>query len=99
MQEDIGVVMSRGIQVEEFKIQRMRKPSYGMPVAGVVSGKSPSYGSPSQSGAHVRVLEDVLVVVVIDKIVLDGLSFLNYLHNFLLRPRSLFLEIRSFSRK
>ncbi|PYX84917.1 MAG: hypothetical protein DMG68_19240 [Acidobacteria bacterium] len=69
MQEDIGVVMSRGIQVEEFKIQRMRKPSYGMPVASVVSGKSPSYGSPSQSGAHVRVLEDVLVVVVIDKIV------------------------------
>src|SRR5256885_15264166 len=69
VQQHAGEVMARRMQVKELAIGHVREPGQGMPIAGVKSLEGPEQSLSGESGPHVRVLGDVLLIVVIEKLV------------------------------
>src|ERR1700685_4650104 len=67
VQQDIYVVMSNGVQTEEFVVKSVREPCQRMPVFVVIGGKGPFYGRPRQARSHLSVLCNVGIVVVADE--------------------------------
>jgi len=68
VQNDICQVMARRLQPVKLAIEHMREPSQWMPVA-CMAAECPNKAFDSQTGSHVRILGDVLLVVVIKKAV------------------------------
>lgn len=71
MKEDIGHMMTSGIQPVDFTIYHMRNPGDGVPVAGVGGSEGPGDTLPSQPVLNVQVLRDVILVIKIDEIVMS----------------------------
>ena len=63
MQQDVGVVMSRRVETEYLNVERMRHPGERMPIRQFVGRQCPLDGVPGQTGAHMRVVGDVSIVV------------------------------------
>ena len=67
MNQKAGEVMSRGIQVKQRAIQRVGDPGQRMPVRLLGRRQRPLESVGSQALAHVRIIDDVSVIVIIHK--------------------------------
>ncbi len=67
VQQQVRLVMPARIQIEQLAIQRVREPGQGMPVRGVQRRKAPLDGLPAQTRLHLRVVQDIDVVVVVQE--------------------------------
>src|ERR1035437_522426 len=59
--------MAGWIHAEQLYVERVGGPGDGMPIGQLGGVKRPGNGVPGQSGADVRVLNDVVRVVVVEK--------------------------------
>jgi len=64
-------MVARRVQSKPTHIDHMGKPGQRVPVACVMRGKRPFDVLPVDSGGNMRVIEDVLRIVVIDKSVIE----------------------------
>ena len=65
--------MAAGLQVIELTVQHVREPCQRVPIEGVVGGDCPGGPRGGQARADRQVLIDIIVVVVVDKAVVDRL--------------------------
>src|SRR5437016_11005981 len=68
MKDDVGEMMPAGVETKELAIQHVRKTSDGEPVRGIAGSDRPLQASRRDALAHVRILGDVFVIVVVDKV-------------------------------
>ena len=67
------MVTSR-IQLEELVVESVRQPGNWVPVGVIKTRECPLHGVPSQTRAHMRVIRNVAVVVVVHESVMnDGI--------------------------
>src|ERR1035437_3149668 len=59
--------MAGWIHAEQLYVERVGEPGDGMPIGQLGGVKRPGNGVPGQSGADVRVLHDVVIVVEVEK--------------------------------
>lgn len=65
------MVASR-IRLEQLVVQSVREPRQGMPIRRIVRSKGPFQGLPTQPRPDVGILSDILIIVEIDKTVMDN---------------------------
>ncbi len=63
MERYINQVMSRRIETKKLIIQCVRKPAQRNPVGHVESGERPHHRFPAQAVMHVRVVDNVHIVI------------------------------------
>ena len=71
MQQEIDVVMSGGIEMEELAIQCVREPGQWMPVSVVKGSEGPFHGIPGQSVLDLGILQNVNGVIESDELVME----------------------------
>ena len=69
MKDEIGDVVTGGVQPVELAIRGMREPRQRVPIAGVSACKSPFDRRPTQAAQDKRILIDVKLVVEVDELV------------------------------
>ena len=74
MECHIREVVGAARESEQFAIQHVGKPRERNPVRVVHGRESPNHAVPRQSGAHVRILSDVLGIVVVHKVMAANLA-------------------------
>jgi len=73
VQENIGQMMSFGVETEKLAVDHMRQPGQGVPVGCSGSSEGPDDAIQGQTGLHVMVVRNVYVVIEANKIVLSHL--------------------------
>ena len=66
--------MRAWIQPKELAIEHVRDRGEGMPVLGMNMRERPRDATPAQSRTHVRVIEHVKRIVIINELVMERLS-------------------------
>ena len=61
-----------GIKAEELAIRHVRQPGQRVPIARITDVESPAAGFEGQPRVDVGIADDVLVVIIIDKIAMEG---------------------------
>ena len=74
MEQDIGKVVAGGIQSIKLAVQHMGNPGQGMPVGASNVGEGPAEAFPSQPFLDDRILIDIMLVVIVDKRVVQRLT-------------------------
>src|SRR5262245_858815 len=72
MQERIDQVMTRRLHAEQLAIDHVGNPCQRMPIRSVSRAKCPRDIGPGQACGNVRVFEDVIAVVNVDKVMADS---------------------------
>jgi hypothetical protein len=67
MEEEAVEVVSLGVETVERAIQHVGEPRQGVPVGGITGSEGPGNPLQRETVTHVRVFDDVLVVVEGDK--------------------------------
>ena len=74
VEEDIGEVMSAGIQSVKLAVQHVGKPSQWMPVGRVKAGEGPGDSLEGQTLRNHRILKHIFIVVVENELVMQRLA-------------------------
>src|SRR6266481_2167269 len=59
MEQDVGQVVTGGVQAEKLDVSHMREPSEGMPIGFGEGGKGPGDAGASETLLHLIVIGDV----------------------------------------
>jgi hypothetical protein len=68
VQQHAGQVMSPGFQPEQLTVQHVGQPRHRMPVGGVATSQCPPGVCPGQPTGHVRVIQHIHIVIVVDEV-------------------------------
>src|SRR5580700_9247946 len=71
VKQEIRVVMTGRIQVEELVVERMREPGQRMPVSLAKGCERPLHGIPCQAVLNLGIFYDVRQIIEIDELVAD----------------------------
>ena len=74
MEQDIGQVVTGGVQAEKLDVSHMREPSEGMPIGFGEGGKGPGDAGASETLLHLIVIGDVGGIVIADEGAAQGVG-------------------------
>lgn len=74
MEQDIGEVMTAGVQSVELAVQHVREPGQGMPVMRMAVSEGPADAGQGQTLYNLRIIIHILVVIIIDKPMTERLA-------------------------
>src|ERR1035437_2209509 len=69
MNEQAAEVVPPGVQTKYLAVQHVRQPGERVPVAHFRAAKGPLHARPGEASAHVAVVGDIEVVIVIDEVI------------------------------
>src|SRR5436189_1356189 len=74
MQQDVGHMMSPGLDSVKLTIQHVRNGGKRMPVVSMHMGEGPLYPFNGETVRNPRILVNVLIVVIVDELMPKGLA-------------------------
>src|SRR5579863_2932291 len=71
MQQDVYIMVSNRVQLEQLAVKSVRQPSKGMPVRRLKTGERPFHSLPGQARPYMSVVGNVKVIVEICEVVVN----------------------------